>query len=283
MSKHKPYFEGFYLKHQNEELSIAFIPSIHQSEAESYAMIQVITNDFTREFKYPISDASVVDTTFMIENNVFSKEGIYLELVNEEGSIHGRLFYDEMVEPNKDIMGIFKYLPNMECSHGVISMLHKIRGSLIIDEREIDFSNGYGYIEKDSGTSFPKRYLWTHCIFNNISIMMATATIPYLKLQFTGCISNILYKGKQYQLATYKGARILAFNKDSLIIKQGKYKLKARLIKYDEQILKAPKQASMQRRIAESIVCHVYYEFSKNDKILFSFVSNQASFEYSDE
>lgn len=284
MNKHKQhtYFEGFYLKHQNEKMSIAFIPSIHITNGEGYALIQVIANDFTSVFRFDLYDALIVDTTIMIGKNVFSKEGIYVDLKNDDTHIIGRLFYDNIISLNKDIMGFFKYLPKMECSHGVISIHHKTRGSLIINEQEINFNNGCGYIEKDFGISFPKRYLWTHCIFKNISIMISVANIPYLGMHFDGCISIILYKGKQYRLATYKGAKIISFKNDEVILKQGKYTLKAKLIKYDVQILKAPQNGQMNREIMESIACHVYYEFCKNQTILFSFVSNQASFEYSD-
>ena len=30
-------------------------------------------------------------------------------------------------------------------------------------EQTIDFTNGVGYIEGDSGTSFPESYVWVHC------------------------------------------------------------------------------------------------------------------------
>lgn len=279
--KKQAYFEGFYFKHQSDKMTIAFIPSIHINDDETYALIQVIANNFTSSYRFDLYDALIVDTTIMIEKNVFSKEGIYIDLKNDDFHIKGRLFYDNVISPNNDIMGIFKYLPKMECSHGVISITHKLRGSLLINNQEIDFNDGYGYIEKDSGRSFPSRYLWTQCLFQNISVMMSVANIPYLGMHFNGCISIILYKGKQYRLATYKGAKIISFKKDEVILKQGKYKLKAKLIKYDAQILKAPQNGQMNRDIMESINCHVYYEFSKDNHIVFSFVSNQASFEYS--
>lgn len=285
MDKNKNYFTGIYLKHQNESYSIAFIPSIHCNKENSYAMIQVISDDFTREYYFDQYDISDHEMTFFIGGNVFSKEGIYVDLTNEEGRIHGHLFYDDAIYPDHDIMGFFQYLPNMECSHRVISLQHRIHGTLLIDDQKIDFNEGKGYIEGDRGNAFPKRYLWTQCLFQSNSIMISAATIPYLKLHFNGCIALILYQGRQYRLATYKGAKIAVFQKDCIVIKQGKYTLKARHInKFDRSfLLKAPTMnGMMQRKIAESISTNVYYEFSIHDKIVLSFLSNRASFEYSD-
>ena len=55
------------------------------------------------------------------------------------------------MSPNKDIdrMGPFKYFP-MECRHRIISMRHTLEGRLKLNGKEIDFTNGLGYIEKDS-------------------------------------------------------------------------------------------------------------------------------------
>ena len=53
------------------------------------------------------------------------------------------------------VMGPFSFVPFMECYHGVVNIDHKISGSLMINNEEIDFTDGYGYIEKDWGKSFP--------------------------------------------------------------------------------------------------------------------------------
>ena len=39
-------------------------------------------------------------------------------------------------------------------------MNHTVNGVLMINNEEIDINNGKGYIEKDWGTSFPKKYIW---------------------------------------------------------------------------------------------------------------------------
>ena len=78
-------------------------------------------------------------------------------------------------------MGPFKYFP-MECRHGIISMRHTLEGRLKLNGKEIDFTNGLGYIEKDSGRSFPSSYVWVQAndFDEPCSIMASVADIPFL-------------------------------------------------------------------------------------------------------
>ena len=47
----------------------------------------------------------------------------------------------------------------LQCSNGVISMGHSLKGTLELNGRSLDFSNEIGYIETDQGRSFPSAYL----------------------------------------------------------------------------------------------------------------------------
>jgi hypothetical protein len=78
----------------------------------------------------------------------------------------------------------------MECHHGIVSMKHDVQGKVAFNGEEMDFNDGVGYIETDSGVSFPEGYTWIHSNdFNeNCSIMAAVAKIPFLKRHFWGCI-----------------------------------------------------------------------------------------------
>ncbi len=46
-------------------------------------------------------------------------------------------------------MGWYRFLPFMECYHGVISLTHNLKGKIIVDNKIFAFENGKGYIEKD--------------------------------------------------------------------------------------------------------------------------------------
>lgn len=57
-------------------------------------------------------------------------------------------------------MGPFAYLNGMACNHGIVSMKHQITGHMVIKGLDLYFKEDSGYIEKDWGRSFPKRYIW---------------------------------------------------------------------------------------------------------------------------
>lgn len=105
-------------------------------------------------------------------------------------------------------MGLFRLLPRMECNHEIISMYHGVQGSLILNGKTLTFDDGIGYIEKDWGHSFPKSYVWLQCnsfMKEKCSIIVSVAEIPYLGMNFKGCICAIHYKGIEYRLVTYLG------------------------------------------------------------------------------
>lgn len=188
-----------------------------------------------------------------------------------------------MIPIKYNIMGPFSAFPFMECHHGVISLHHKINGKLNINNQDIVIEGGNGYIEKDWGTSFPKTYLWIQSNdFSNdkISIMVSIADIPFLGLEFKGCIAIVYYKGIEYRLATYNGVKILKYDENGLIIKRGKYKLKIDVKENNPQELLAPNKGEMSRTIYENISCRARFKFYKDKKKIFDLESNNTSFEY---
>lgn len=130
-----------------------------------------------------------------------------------------------------DIMGPFRFLPGMECSHGVISMTHALEGALSINGRTLDFTGGTGYIETDRGRSFPRAYLWAQCAWGGRSgFMLSAATIPLPLGGFTGCICALVHGGHEYRLATYRGARVEHWSGGGAVVSQGRWLLTAQLL-----------------------------------------------------
>lgn len=277
------YFEGYYFKHQSKDMNISFIPSIHIDDSNKFAMIQVIANNIVEEFVFKHEDFSIKNDVIKIADNTFSKYGIKVNLKNDKMSIFGNLTYKSLVKLDGNIMGCFKYAIGMECNHGIVSVYHTIEGILTINSTRYNFYNALGFIEKDWGTSFPSTYLWTQCLKEDFSIMISAAKIPYMKMKFMGTICFVYMNKKQYRLATYKGCKIIKYTSNEIELKQGKYTLTAKLLKENPQVLKGPNEGKMNRTIKESICCEVEYTFTKENKTLFSFTSNQASFEYFSE
>lgn len=288
--KKRNFFEGWYFKHQKKDNTIAFIPGINiDSRGYKYAFIQVITSKLSYNIKYSFLDFKASKNEFKIKigNNIFSKDGIYIDIKDENLIIKGEVKYGELTPIKYDIMGPFKYVPFMECNHGVLSMYHKLKGKFIINNEEINLNNGIGYIEKDFGTSFPKEYLWTQCnLFENTtedykcSIMASVANIPFMGGNFRGCICIVYYKDKEYRLATYNGVRVLKYSNDSLVLKRGKYKLEIKVMSQKPQKLLAPLKGNMEKIIHENSACRATFKFYINKKLVFNLYSNNCSFEY---
>jgi hypothetical protein len=272
------YFEGYYFKHQKNNEAIAFIAG----KSDDHSFIQVVTANDSHYFTFPKSEYKK-SSIIKIGNCVFSPKGIVIDICEEEITIKGRIRYTDLTPIKYDIMGPFKYFP-MECSHGIVSMRHKLHGQLQINEKTLDFTHGVGYIESDSGVSFPKQYLWTQCNFNcDCSVSVSAASIPFAGICFTGCICVVYFNSREYRLSTYLGVKIVLCNERNIILKQGKYLLIVEIEPCAEQekgqSLPAPSNGKMTRTIIEHLSCPVRMRFYKSGKLLFDLKSNNGSYE----
>ena len=282
----KSYFQGWYFKNQTNNYSISFIPGINiNKNGDKYAFIQIITEYKSYNINYDYNDFSISKDklTIKIKDSIFSLKGIIVNIKNKDINIKGKLSYSNITPIKGDIMGPFAYFPFMECVHGVLSLNHKVNGSLYINNKEIRFIDAKGYIETDSGKSFPKNYLWVqsnYFIKKNASVMVSIADIPFLGFEFKGCIAVVYYGGKEYRLATYNGVKIISYSEKGLIIKRGPYRLDVEIKELSPQSLLAPSGGEMVRTIYENIACKAIFKFYDRNKLLFNLESEKASFEY---
>ncbi len=276
----RQYFNGYYFKCSTGKETISFIPALHYGNNGRSASLQIITDK--NAFSIPRSEISLNDKRFHIKigDNFFSKKGISLNVNTSDYHINGKLKFGVFQNIKYDIMGPFKYIPFMQCRHKVVSMQHYVTGKLTINNKDYIFQNGTGYIEGDRGYSFPKEYIWTHCHFENGSIMLSVADIPMRGIHFKGIIGIIMIDNKEYRIATYLGAKIHLISNNMVVIKQGKYTLSARLLASNHHKLNAPVNGNMSRIIHESVSCKAWYQFTCSNKVLLEFTSEQASFEY---
>ncbi len=283
-----PYFEGWYLKHQNPQgQTLALIPAFHiDHEGRRTASLQVISRDQAWWLEYPESQLQISRRPFQIQvgQSRFGGRGISLHILRDGLSLHGALRYGPFTALRSDIMGPFRFFAGMQCSHGVISMGHPLEGTLELNGERLDFTGGTGYIETDRGRSFPSAYLWTQCIWDGPergSLMLAAATVPLPVGGFTGCICSVFSRGREYRLATYRGAKIERWSSSGAVIRQGKYRLEAQLLNERRQALRAPVEGRMERTIHESLCAKVRYRFWHGRVLLFQHTDPNASFEYS--
>lgn len=274
------YFRGLYFKCQSDTQTVAFIPAYHIRDNVKTCSLQIITDAQAWNVDYPIGQFRMDDNCVKIGGNLFSSQGCCLDLHTEGLTLQGQLRFGPLSPIAYDIMGPFKYVPFLECRHSVFSMKHRVDGSLTINGKEYIFTDGTGYMEGDRGYSFPKEYLWTQCCFRSGSLMLSVADIPFCGFHFTGIIGIIHYRGREYRLATYLGARALKIRDGEAVIRQGSRTFTVRRLEDKGHPLAAPVGGAMKRTIRESAACKCYYHFQEKGKTVFEFTSSMASFEF---
>lgn len=274
------YFKGWYFKCSTEDKTIAFIPAYHCSDGKKSASLQIITDDNTFNIPFNTLEYSEKPLYVKIGDCIFSDKGITLDFKGDDLTLKGTLYFKDLSPIRYDIMGPFKFVPFMQYRHRVYSMSHKVSGEISVNNHFFEFEKGLGYIEGDCGYSFPKKYIWTQCCFQNNSLMLSVADIPFLGVHFTGIIGVVLLNGKEYRIATYLGAKIKQIGKNSVTVKQGGFEFTANLLKKQAQPLAAPTNGNMFRTIHESASCKAYYRFSHKERILCEFTTDKASFEF---
>ncbi len=265
----KNYFEGWYYKqvHLDKDKTVSFIFGISTNKQDPHSFIQVIQSNplVTSYFKFPLASFQIDGASYAIGKNRFSLHELELHLAQEDLIIDGLLTFSDhqflqhrVFMPN--IMGPFAYVPNMECNHGVISMHHHVNGTLIINHDSYHFKQESGYLEKDWGTSFPKRYIWiqgNH--FNQVkgSFMASIADIPFLGLAFEGIIAQLDLGKRRLRFATYNGAKLSSLTKTGdgfeFVLKKGTTTLQVTAHLPVTGKLKSPHLGSMTKTIKEGL------------------------------
>lgn len=274
------YFYGWYLKCQSDTQTLALIPAVHSAGNKRTCSIQVITDEDAWTVTYTGDFFRRTKGNIIIGKNRFGKKGIFLAIHTPELTVRGKLDFGPLFPLKYDIMGPFALAPFMECRHSVWSMRHPVRGAVDINGQKYFFQNAWGYWEGDRGRSFPKEYIWTHCCFRGGAVMLSVADIPMAGIHFTGIIGFVLWRGKEYRIATYLGARAVKIEDKAVRVKQGNLELDVRLLEESKRPLKAPVKGDMVRTIHESASCRAFYRFRKRGCTLFAFETDRASFEF---
>ena len=286
----KKYFEGWYFKNVSLDGkdSWSFIPGVSLNHRDSHSFVQAINGQTgeTFYFRFPADQFAFSDDKFevWVGKNYFSSEKFYLELKDGNVSFNAEVLFDDINEfpvsiSRPGIMGWYRYMPFMECYHGVVSLDHGLRGYIKHNDRQIDFTGGRGYIEKDWGSSMPKAWIWmqsNHFENTGTSFMLSVARIPWIGSTFTGFLGFFLHDNQLISFATYTGAEIseLTYTDSEvhITITGHKYLIHIHGVKaehHDENRpkggLKAPVLGNMDRIIHESIDAEIHVSISDKD------------------
>ena len=292
----KRFFEGWYFKiiSSDQNFAYAFIPGVAMDKnGKKQSFIQVLdgkklTSDY-HKFNFNDFKPSSYSFDVKILNNEFSDQNMILDLPNIKGKISfGDLFRWPSNLFSPGIMGPYSFVPFMECYHGIISMNHNLSGSLKINNKDVNFKNGKGYIEKDWGHSFPEAYIWLQCNnfeSKNISIKASVAKIPWLNKSFIGFIAGLLINNKLIRFTTYNKSKINTCNVNNneveLNFENNSYELKINVKRKVSTKLFAPIIGFMDKRVEESMdsIIHITLYNKKNNEELFSEKGTSAAIE----
>lgn len=285
-----PFFEGWYLKQENDRQSLAFIPGMHiLPSGEKGAFIQVITGDQSWTVSYSFDAFRVHPDRFGVKigESIFSARGARIAIEADGLSCYGALRFGQITPLQYDAMGPFAYLPGMECRHGVLSLSHPVDGEVTVNGETFRFhreDGAKGYIEKDWGHSFPSRYAWVQCGRfqpgrEPSCIMASVAQIPYGGRQFTGTICIVRLGHREIRLATYLGARAVRWDAEGIVVRQGDWRLEIETPEGTRHPLAAPACGGMDRMIREGLRQKAHFRLYQGGRLLFHVQSDSASCE----
>lgn len=263
--KTKSYFSGCFFKFITKNNSFSF--AIILSSMDGRWMKQLITKNAS----YIIKDDCSIK---------FTNEKTLEFNINEQGlKFKGVIKMGDYIPPKKDVMGPYRHF-KMECKHKIISLYHPVSGKIVVNDKPISFDGGRGYIEGDEGYSFPSEYIWYNSVYEDVTLTLAIATIPFGLIKFTGLLCVIRVGDKQYNLSTYKGAKVKERSRKGLLIKKGRYTLKLEyVIPYSPSLL-APTPTGMNRKIKEGLVVKSSYVFKKGKNTILIGNDDVSSLEY---
>lgn len=294
--KKKRYFEGWYFKLLNadESEAYAFIPGIAMDErGNQQAFVQLLDGKRLTAAYHKFDAQDFVPQAGRFAVNVgqsfFSKEKIQLDLPNAKGSLEFKdltPWSSSWYSPN--IMGPFSFVPFLQCYHGILSMNHTIEGELTINERNIDFTGGRGYMEKDWGRSFPSGYIWmqtNHFSEPGISLKSSVAKIPYMGASFVGFIGGVWLHDRLIEFTTYNFTKLRKSYADKdkveIVLENGNYRLEILAHRAAATALAAPILGFMDARVEESMNARVEVQLTdkKANKIILDDIGRNAGLE----
>ncbi|MBE0601135.1 MAG: hypothetical protein IH607_05055 [Firmicutes bacterium] len=222
--RRKNYFEGWYYKQvsADERTVLSLIPGVSVTKGRKSYFMQAILAEKTDGNWRQTADWLDIEAfhaqnepfALQLNGNRFQRDGISVSFQGKRVQASGTLRFGGWLAPpatrwSPTMMGPFAYLPGMECINTVISLSHRIDGTLELCGRQVDFTGGKGYIEKDWGSSFPKRYVWlqSNHFAGDAALFFSWADIPVLGMRFPGYVAHLFCEGKHYRFATYTQGR----------------------------------------------------------------------------
>ncbi|PPK88214.1 tocopherol cyclase-like protein [Neolewinella xylanilytica] len=218
--RRRAFFEGWYFKVviPAEEFAFAFIPGIsYDAEGRGHSFLQVLdgTRATTAYHTYTVHDFRPAADRFSVQvgPHHFATDRLCIDLPDLQLDL---TLTDLHPWPARTlapgVMGWYGFVPGMQCYHGLVSLHHRLTGTIRHDGRSVDLTTGVGYTEKDWGSGFPDAWIWGQS--NHLSgtaapasLMFSVASIPWLGSSFRGFLCTFLLEGELHTFTTWTKAR----------------------------------------------------------------------------
>jgi tocopherol cyclase len=235
--------------------------------------------------------ASKTEMNFKFEDTTFSKKGISLN-INRKGLLaSGRIEFGEFMKyPSRGIkrnlMSYFSFLPFQHLYYAVISMQHKINGSITMNKHTFNFDNGTGFIEKTWGKYYPKSWLYIGCNTFTVPDTYFLITVSTVNLGFTKILGNVgyfYYKGKLINLGFYTKTKFTKFDHQGKILlvelTKGEHRIEITLIPRNKGKIKIP-SATENRYVFESADSTLHLNYYVHNDLILSTEGEHAEYDF---
>ena len=298
-SKKRPFFEGWYHKMSTSNGdTLVLIPGIYRSGVNSnetaFLMVYQGSNGHFDYIPYPVSEFNCEDKDYslFLGENYFSLNKIDLKVKTDKINLIGTILSKDLkpwpvtlFEPG--CMGWYSYVPTMECFHGILSMNHTLNGQIKLNDSNVSFDGGKGYIEKDWGRNFPKNWVWAqsnHFQDPELSVSISLATIPWKKSQFSGYIVGVQHNNNLYRFTPYRRSKIthLKFDENSFEwhLKNGQTEVQFNIERgAKSSLLYAPDETDMVPKVAEYLDGKINCKLTIGGKTIIDDQTNKAALE----
>ena len=222
--KGRRYFEGWYYRvtSADSKRAFVFIPgvSLAPDPSDSHSFIQYIDGQTGRSgyVRYALEEFRPEPGRLDVRVGAsrFRLDRVELDLQDGDFSVRGTLGLSgihgwpvRFLAPG--CMGPFRFVPGLECLHGIVSFDHDLSGSLSVNGRDLDFDSGRGYIEKDWGHSMPRAWIWLQT--NNFGkrracLTVSIANVPWLGSSFTGMVAALWFDNRLHPFTTWNRSRL---------------------------------------------------------------------------
>jgi len=130
----------------------------------------------------------------------------------------------------------------------------------MLNGKAMDFTGGYGYIEKDWGKSFPSGWVWmqsNHFSRPATCLTASVAIVPWMGFSFRGFIVGLWVDEKLYRFTTYAGGRIerLKISETTVdwVLRNRTHRLFITAQRAEGGSLKGPTPLDMGKRVVETL------------------------------